>query len=116
MEFKILGLQRHRKTYEYLIKGDRCWGLTDLSPYMFEISKKSKDYQLGSDYSIVDKRNPETCKAHMELRSTLDERMKKLIVFDFSPLPIGKQMIEKFVKSIENPEIIEAIKKARATP
>ncbi len=96
MGYKILSSSRKRSQYEFIIKGEEDWALHDLFPLMAKVSERSRDYYLSGDLEIRDRRSSN--RASFELCSTLSPSLKKLLVRDEG---IGKQMIEKFVESIQ---------------
>jgi len=103
--FKILEYRRRGVTYEYVIKGEKDdWGVLDLVPHFLTISKRSTNFSFsyrfgsGGPFYFVDKRSPESDKAEIRTRATLDKKIKRVNIFDSG---IGKQMIEKFMASIE---------------
>ena len=98
MRFKVLGLKRKGFNYEYLVRGEDCWGMKDILPQMLEVSKHSKYYFLTANFFIIDKRVPSRT-AQISLDSTLSPQIKKIYVFDQG---IGKQMIDKYIRSIEH--------------
>ena len=122
MEFEIKGIRRNKSEYEYTIRGDNDFYLADLFPYMTHISKRSKNYKLIIDINnlknaeIVDNRNSKHIRATMRLEDTLSPSFKKLLISDNLNNPVGKQMIDKFARSIEDPRIIEKIKSNQTTP
>lgn len=98
MQFKILGFKRKGVNYEYLVRGEDCWGITDILPQMLEVSKHSKYYFLTANFNIMDRRVPSRI-AQISIESTLSPQIRKIYVFDSG---IGKQMIDKYIRSIEN--------------
>ena len=105
MKFKIVGVQKNKRysakngNYTYWIQGEGRLALLDLIPYMLEVSKHSKDYALNGEFEIVDKRTAGIRMARFRLEATLDCRLNRVHVFDNG---IGTQMIDKFMRSVEN--------------
>lgn len=103
MKFKILHFRRKDDFFDYLVSGEGNWALGDVVPFMQEISNHSKNYKmvtLPRDYD-----NPTQIQIHnrpayatINLESTTSLSFKHLIVQDMG---IGKQMIDKYVRSIE---------------
>ncbi len=113
MGFKIIGAKREGDIFMYYIKGSENWELPDLLPYMLEVSKRSEDYTLDYDRrnntpsSITDKKMTHRT-ARISLETTISKGTMKLIISDTG---IGKQMVEKFARSVEDPEIILKVNK-----
>lgn len=99
MGYKIRGSSRKGSVYEFIIEGiiegERDWTLDDLTSLM-KVSEKS-NYYLSEKLQICDRRSSDRV-ASLELISTASPNFKKLIIRDDG---IGKQMIEKFVGSIQ---------------
>lgn len=104
MKFKILGFKRRNTFYEYIVKGDKPYTKKDLIPFMQEISNHSERYKLETTPGVGDDTSDlrivvgNIYRATISLESTLFPTIKKIHVQDEG---VGKQMIDKYVRSIE---------------
>jgi len=104
MNFKIFDYKRKGVNHVYLIRGEGRWSLLDLVPRMLEVSKRSRDYALqydmtGGEFAIIDKRAPDKRRATLTLEGTLAPEINRVRIFDEG---VGKQMIDKYLRSVEN--------------
>lgn len=88
--------KRKGSKYEFTISGEGDWTFEDIVPYMEKAVSTKSDFYF-EDSCIKDKQR-EGHFARFNLSPTLASNIKKLHVVDNS---IGKQMIEKFVKTLE---------------
>ena len=107
MKFKIFNYQRRKTQHTYLIEGEGKWSLLDILPYMLKVSKRSRDFAVEYDMgngaiSLVDKRDAERTRSRLNLEKTLDPKINKVRILDRG---VGKQMIDKFMRSVEKEDL-----------
>lgn len=111
MEFKIKDYKKEvdekgRDIHRYLVESEIGMTIQDLVCKMLPFSRASKHFKLrysyAQDFFICDMREMDSKRAYIRLRGTLDRRVTRVNIFDSG---IGKKMIDKFMRSIENSDI-----------
>lgn len=97
MIFKILGSRKKGRFYEFVIEGEEdAWDFNDILTIMKNAVSSHSDYFIEGHN--IRERISVYRRAEMNLEETAIKGIRKLVVRDEN---IGKQMIEKFVYSIE---------------